>query len=60
MEEVVVYIEKLSILSCTVGVPLRTAIGEANDEERMVRMETTSDSGPDTENSMSALRECGV
>ena len=42
------YRVKDSTLSCTVGAPRRTAIGEANEEESADRTVETSDSGPET------------
>ena len=47
-KEIADYMVKLSMFNCTVGAPLRTAIGEAKEDDRVVRMEATRESGPDT------------
>jgi hypothetical protein len=44
----IIYIVKFSTLSCTVGVPLSTLMGEAKEDVRTVRTQVTSGSGPET------------
>ena len=43
-----VYIVKPSTLSCTVGAPLITASGDANEEDSDLRTVATNGSGPET------------